>query len=220
MATNHPSKQELREDRFVEWILETAEYVRARSQVFTAGAVGVVVLIAGLAYFNKSQADARLEAAALLGEAMIADDNNQADESIRLAEQLLKEYAGTPSAAQGVLFLANRYFAQGRYGEAQKFYERYLSDYGDVDVLAFAARNGLASCAEAQGDYRQAASKFQDAAAASGGNTQGSLALLEAARCYGLAGDTASQKGILTQITKEFSDSPAAVRAREELAML
>lgn len=220
MADKPHTKQELREDHFVEWILETVEYVRAKSQVFIAGAVGVVVLIGAIAYYNKSQADSRLEAAALLGEAMIADDNNQGDEATRMAEQLLKEYTGTPSAAQATLFLANHYYAQGRYGEAQKLYDRYLSDYGDVDVLAFAARNGLASCAEAQGDYRQAAAKFQEAATASGSNTGGSLALLEAARCYGLAGDAANQKGILTQITRDFSDSPAAARAREELAML
>jgi TolA-binding protein len=150
---------------------------------------------------------------------MIADDNNQTDEGVRLAEQVLKDHTGTPAAAQAVLFLANRYYAQGRFGDSQKFYERYLSDYGDVDVLVFAARNGLASCAEAQGDYRQAAAKFQEAAT-SGSNNQGVLALLEAARCYGLAGDTASQKGILSQITRDFSESPAAARAREELSML
>jgi TolA-binding protein len=220
MADKHPSKQELREDRFVEWVLETADFVRTRSQQFIAAVAAVVLVIAGVTYYNKAQTDARMEAAALLGEAQIADDNNQTDEAIRLAEQVLKDYAGTPGAAQATLFLANRYYAQGRYGESQKLYERYLSDYGDQDVLAFAARSGLASCAEAQGEYRQAAAKFQEAATASGGNTQGALALLEAARCYGLAGDTASQKGVLSQIAREFSDSPAAARAREELAML
>lgn len=219
MADNHPSKQELKDDQFVDWILEAVDFVRARSQHFIAGALGVVLVIAGVAYYNKAQADARIEAAALFGEAMIADDNNQTDEGIKLAEQVLKDYAGTPSTAQAMLFLANRYYAQGRYGESQKLYERYLSDYGDVDVLIFAARTGLASCVEAQGDYRQAAAKFQEAAIA-GGNTQGVLALLEAARCYGLAGDTASQKGLLNQITRDFSESPAAVRAREELSML
>lgn len=220
MADKPHSKQELKEDHFVEWILEAADYVRARSQQFIAGGLVVVALIGAVAWYNKTQADSRTEAAALLGEAMIADDNNQTDEGIRLAEQVLKDHTGTPAAAQAMLFLANRYYALGRYGDSQKFYERYLSDYGDVDVLAFAARNGLASCAEAQGDYQQAAAKFQEAATASGSNTQGVLALLEAARCYGLAGDTASQEGILNQITRDFSESPAAARAREELSML
>lgn len=220
MADNHPSKQELKEDHFVDWILDGVDFVRARSQQFLTAAAAVVLVIAGIAYYNKTQADARVEAAAILGEAMIADDNNQADEAIRLGERILKDFAGTPAAAQATLFLANRYYAQGRYGESQQLYQRYLSDYGDLDVLAFAARAGLASCIEAQGDYRQAASKFQEAATGSGGNTQGAVALLEAARCFGLAGDTASQKGILDQITREYSESPAAARAREELAML
>ncbi|MCC7261542.1 MAG: tetratricopeptide repeat protein [Candidatus Latescibacteria bacterium] len=220
MADNHLSKQEMKEDHFVEWILEGVDFVRARSQQFITAAVAVVVVVAGIAYYNRTQADARVDAAAILGEAMIADDNNQTDEAIRLGERVLKDFAGTPSAAQATLFLANRYYAQGRYGEAQKLYEGYLSDYGDVDVLAFAARAGLASCAEAQGDYRQAAAKFQEAATASGSSTQGAIALLEAARCFGLAGDPASQKAILTQINRDYSESPAAARARDELAML
>ena len=220
MADNHPSKQELKDDQFVDWILEAADFVRAKSQQFLSGAVGVVLVIAGIAYYNKTQADARVEAAGLFGEAMIKDDDGRTEEAIQMGEKVLKEYAGTPAAAQATLFLANRHYALGRYGEAQKLYERYLSDYGEVDVLAFAARNGLASCAEAQGDYRQAAAKFQEAATGSGGNTQGAVALLEAARCFGLAGDTVSQKGILNQITRDFSESPAAARAREELSML
>ncbi len=220
MADNHPSKQELREDHFVEWILDGVDYVRARSQQFITAGAALVLVVAGIAYYNKTQADSRVEAADMLGEAMIADDNSQTDEAIRLGERILKDHAGTPAAAQAVLFLANRYFAQGRYGESQKLYEGYLSDYGDLDVLAFAARTGLASCAEAQGDYRQAAAKFQEAATGSGGDTQGAVALLEAARCFGLAGDSASQKGILNQITRDYNESPAAARAREILAML
>lgn len=220
MADNHPNKQELREDRFVEWILDAADYVRAHSQQFITGGAVVVLVVAGAAYYNMTQADTRVEATALLSEAMIADDNSQAAEAIAKAEQVVKEFSGTPAAAQATLFLANRYYAQSRYAEAQQYYERYLGDYGDLDVLAFAARTGLASCAEAQGDYREAASRFQEAAIGNGGNTQGAVALLEAARCFGLAGDTASQKGVLDQIAREFSESPAAARAREELAML
>lgn len=220
MADTHPSKQELKEDHFVDWILECVDFVRARTQQFLTGAVAVVVVIAAIAYYNKSQADARVEAAAVLAEAMIADDNNQPDDAIRLGERVLKDFPGTPSAAQATLFLANRYYAQARYGEAQKLYERYLSDYGDVDVLAFAARTGLASCAEAQGDFRQAAAKFQEAAGAGSGSTEAAIALLEAARCFGLAGEVANQKNILTQVTRDFNESPAAARAREELAML
>lgn len=218
--TKAPTKKELREDRFVEWVLEAVDYVRSKSQYFTAGAIAVVVGIAGIAYFQKSQEESRAKAAALLGEAMIADDNGQAHEVMRLCEELVGKYSGTPAAAQGTVFLANRYFAQGRYAEAQKLYQSYLADYEALDVLVFAAWNGLAACAEAQGDYQQAAGKYQEYAAGHPGTIQAAMALMEAARCYGLAGDVANQQKTLARVTAEFADSPVAARAREALTML
>jgi len=220
MPEKAPSKHELREDRFVEWVIEAAEYVRSRSQHFIAGAIAVAVALAAGAYFQRSQEESRAAAAALLGEAMIADDNNQADETLRLCERLLGEYSGTPAAAQATLVLANRYFVRGRYPEAQKLYQAYLSDYGDLDVLVFAAWNGLAACAEAQGNFPQAAAKYQEYAASHPGTTQAAMALMEAARCQGMAGDEASQKSTLARVAGEFADSPVAARAREALAML
>jgi tetratricopeptide (TPR) repeat protein len=214
------TKEELKEDRFVEWIMSAAEFVRKKSQLVVAAGIFVVIVVLSINFIISSQKEARIEASALLGDAIVADGNRQDDEVIRLCELLVAEYAGTPAAAQGTLLLANRYFARGRFVDAQELYQSYLDDYEPLDVLVFAAWSGVAACLEAEGEFQSAARLYQEYAENHSATMQASLALFEAARCYGSIGDVANQKEILVRITKDFSESPVARRAKDLAAML
>ena len=214
------TKEELKEDRFVEWIMSAAEFVRKKSQLVVAAGIFVVIVVLSINFIISSQKEARIEASALLGDAIVADGNRQDDEVIRLCELLVAEYAGTPAAAQGTLLLANRYFARGRFVDAQELYQSYLDDYEPLDVLVFAAWSGVAACLEAEGEFQSAARLYQEYAEDHSATMQASLALFEAARCYGSIGDVANQKEILVRITKDFSESPVARRAKDLAAML
>jgi tetratricopeptide (TPR) repeat protein len=214
------SKEELKEDRVVEWIMAAAEFVREKRQVVVGAGIAAIIVILLINFIISSQKEARVEASALLGDVIVAEGNGQDDEVIRLCEQLIGKYSGTPAAAQGLLLLANRFFALGRYEDAQKLYQSYLDEYEPLDVLVFAAWSGVAASLEAEGQFQNAAKKYQEYADAYSTTMQASLALFEAARCYGSIGDLATQKDILTRITKEFSDSPVAARARDLAGML
>jgi tetratricopeptide (TPR) repeat protein len=213
------TKSELREDEFVEWIMQAADYVRARARIFVGAAGGAVALVLALNYFIDSQEQAKREAAALLGDMLMAEQTGQLSEAIRLGENLVQAFAGTPAAAQGVIALANHYYGQGRYAEARQLYEKYLSDYGEVEVLSQAAHNGLAACLEAQGQFAEAARAYEAAAQRQPGTVEAALAQMEAARCYALAGDRQRQKVLLEQISRDFAPYPIAARAREEMDM-
>ena len=139
---------------------------------------------------------------------------------MQLNEQLLEEFEGTPAASKGILLLANRYYRQGRYADAQGLYQRYLNDDMALDVFEFAAWNGLAACMAAQGQLQQAAQKYQAYADAHNSAQASALALQQAARHLALAGDTDSQKRVLQRIVRDFSTSPVAAKAREDLGML
>ena len=218
--SSRPTKAELEEDRFLEWIVEAGEYVKERARIFVAGAAALLLLIIVINYVQASRETAKGEAAALLGRALIAEANGQMEEGLRLSEQLVDVYPGTPAAAQGLVLLGNRYFSQGRYAEAEKLYQTYLDEYGDVDVLEFSAWGGIAACYESRGDYRRAATKHLEYVANHEGSMQSALALMDAARCYRLAGDTEREKESLHRITSDYFDSPVASRARDQLNML
>ena len=214
------SKEELKEDRFVEWTMSAAEFIRKKIQLVAAAGIFVIILILSINFIISSQKEARVEASALLGDAIVADGNRQDDEVIRLCELLIAEYGGTPAAAQGTLLLANRYFALGRFADAQRLYQSYLDDYEPLDVLVFAAWSGVAACLEAEGEFQRAAELYREYAEAHAATMQASLALFESARCYGSIGDVANQKEILVRITKDFSESPVARRAKDLAGML
>jgi tetratricopeptide (TPR) repeat protein len=214
------SKEELREDEFIEWLMHAVDYVRDNVQNFAIGAIAVVAVILAVNFFIESQEKSKVEAAALLGDVVMAEQSGQISEAIRIADQLLATYAGTPSAAQGTILLGNLHFSQGRYADAQRYFEMYLAEYEPVDVLINASQSGLAACLEAQGQVAAAAKSYEDIAQRLPGSAQAALAIMNAARCYKLMGDSDKQRILLKSVRDEYSRFPIAARARTELEML
>ena len=213
------SKSELREDEFVEWIMQAVEYVKERANLFVSGALAVVVVIVAINYFIESQEANQLKAAALLGDVLMVEQGGEPTEAIRLAEELVASYAGTPAAAQGTVLLANLHYAQGRYAEARGYYQNYLANYEPVDILAYAAQSGLGACLEAEGQLVAAAQHYEAYAAQQAGTIREAMARMEAARIYGLAGDSDKQQALLEEVSRTFSQYPIAAQARAALAM-
>ena len=213
------SKSELREDEFVEWIMQAVEYVKERASLFVGGAVALIVVIMAINYFIESKEADQLKAAALLGDVLMVEQGGEPAEAIRLAEELVSSYAGTPAAAQGTVLLANLHYAQGRYAEARSYYQRYLDNYEPVDVLAYAAQSGLGACLEAEGQFLAAAQHYEAYAAQQAGTIREAMARMEAARIYGLAGDSDKQQALLEEVSRTFAQYPIAAQARAALAM-
>ena len=217
--SERPTRAELEEDRFVEWIMQAADFLKERMQFVIAAAAAVAVIVVLIGYLRSAEEEARLQASISFGQVLMADANGDVSQALEIAENLIREHRETPAAAQGVVYLANRYFQQGRLDEAQRLYETCLEDYGDVDVLVFAAWSGVAACIESQGQFAQAAEKYVQYADRYEGQ-QASLALMSAARCYALAGETAAQKKALRRIARDFARSPVVAKAREQLRRL
>ena len=212
------SKSELREDEFVEWIMEAIEYVKERARLFGGGAVAVIAVVMAINYFIESKEADRLKAAALLGDVLMVEQGGEPGEAIRLAEELVSSYAGTPAAAQGTVLLANLHYAQGRYVEARTYYQRYLDNYEPLDVLAYAAQSGLGACLEAEGQLLAAAQHYEAYATQQAGTIREAMAQMEAARIYGLAGESDKQQALLEEVSRTFAQYPIAAQARAELA--
>ena len=121
---NRPKKADLEEDRFVEWILHAVDFVKERAQLFISGAAALVVLVLAVTYINSARQSAQVEAASLLGEALIKDETGQLAESMRLLVRLHESYSGTPAAAQGTVMLGNRYFGSGSLCRSRKTVSR------------------------------------------------------------------------------------------------
>jgi tetratricopeptide (TPR) repeat protein len=218
--TKRPSKAELEEDEFLEWVLRSIEYLKARAQLFIGGAVAIVAVIAIASFMQTQRAEARERAAALLFEATVADRAGQTEQVLTIGQQLVDTFAGTPAAAQGMVLLGNRFYALGRYADAERLYRQYLDAHGDGEALTYAAVTGLAACREAKGDLAGAASDYLAYADGHPSSPPSALALMQAARCYGQLGDAAKRREILERVTQQHSQTPVAQRAREQLGLM
>lgn len=214
------SKEELREDEFVDWIMEAVDYVKERSQVFIVGFLGLVVVILLFNQSMESRDAAKVEAVALLGDVLMAEQGGQISEAIRLGEQLATSYSGTPAAGQGLVLLANMHYTEGRIAEARSYYRDYLEEYEPIDVIAYAAESGLASCLEAEGQLLEAGRYYEAYADREADTISAALALMEAARVYGTAGDGKKQRELLEAVSRDFAQYPVALQARTSLGML
>ena len=80
--TQKLSKEELQEDEFVEGAVRFVEYVQENAQAFIAGLAGIVV-VDSINYFIDAQEQSQADAAALLGDMLIAEQAGQKEEAIR-----------------------------------------------------------------------------------------------------------------------------------------
>ena len=218
--TQKLTKEELQEDEFVEGAVRLVEYVQENAQNFIAGLVGIVVVIMGVNYFIQTQEQSQTEAAALLGDMLIAEQAGQKEEAIRTGEQLQTTFAGTVASAQATVLLGNLHFNSGNYAEAERHFQKYLANYEPVDVLTLAASNGLAACLEAQGQVEQAALRYEEIAARNKGLASAGQAMMKAAWCYKQLGDRTRQRALLQLVIDEYARFPIAIRARAEIEML
>ncbi|MGC9035158.1 MAG: tetratricopeptide repeat protein [Verrucomicrobiia bacterium] len=132
-----------------------------KKKLIIAGVIILVVWIGGVTFVHlkrQREADASAALAALrpaLGESMVTPI--PAEKYMEIYEK----YRGTKAAPRALLLAATSLYQTGKYQDAQKTFERFLSEYPD-DAFAAQAALGVAACLEAQGKETEAASKYQE----------------------------------------------------------
>jgi len=132
-----------------------------KKKLIVAGVIILVVWIGGVTFVHfkrQRETDASAALAALrpsLGESMVTPI--PAEKYMEVYEK----YRGTKAAPRALLLAASSFFQNGKYQEAQKTFERFLSEYPDNTFAAQAAL-GIAASLEAQGKETEAASKYQE----------------------------------------------------------
>ena len=90
----------------------------------------------------------------------------------------------------------------------------------DGGLLEAAARAGLAACMEASGDYLGAAEAYLRTAERDDEQPQAPHYMMQAGRCFRLAGEVRRAAEIYEQIAREYPNSAEGDRARVERAIL
>jgi tetratricopeptide (TPR) repeat protein len=147
------------------------------------------------------------------------------DQSTQTLTDPLKEvadnYKGTQAAADAVFALAQLAMQENDWETALDYFERFEKDYGNLYLSGSAALMGHATTLENLERRDQAAVLYDKVATRKDAQFASEYALLNAARCWTLAGDTAAARDRYNRVIgMELASEEAKTRAKLDLAVL
>jgi tetratricopeptide (TPR) repeat protein len=216
----HITRQKIKEDKFITQTLQTADWVKRRQRPMILGSVALVVVAIMIMSLFAARRAAEREASILVLQAGYLIEMVDLS-GARLQLSLARErYGGTRSAGRATFMLAQLLFQEGAVDSSRSLYQEYLDDYGHDDILRGAAEAGLAACLEESGDFLAAAEAYQDTAEKNRDQPSAAHYLMQAGRCYRLAGDLSQAVALYQRIADEYPNNAEADRARIEKALL
>lgn len=198
------SKQEMKEDKFTTFMLLAKEYVVDNWTFFAAGVAAVVILVAGMSLLDSSRSEQNRQADVIYERAMGEIVGRSYQMAVVDFKMILDEYGSSRRASLAAFNLANAYFQQRNYSEAQAAFQNYLDNYDGDEYYTTSALSGVASCLQASGDLVGAADKYREAAEKYDDFKLSGDFYLRALKCYVKAGKLESAKVMLAKIEKNY----------------
>lgn len=180
--------------------------------------VGVLVLgIAG--YYWKTGQDRRENSAAeKLAQANELFWRADYDRSRQIAQEVSKQYSGTPSGTDALRIAGDNAYWRGNWKEAIADYKAYLKS-NNSGLIANTVKRSLAYSLDSDGQYAEAASLYTSLVGVFERESSGEL-LFAAGRCQLALKKPDEAKALFQRIVDEFPDSSFQLQARIELGKL
>lgn len=209
------TKKELKEDRLITTYVKATNYVSEHKKLIMGliGGIVGIVLIALIVYSSRKE---RSELATVaLGNIVGAYDqgvyqiaiDGVPSRNLMGLKQIIEEYGGTRAGEQATFYLANCYFFLKDYDNAMKYYEEYG---GSDELLKASSFAGIAAVNEVKGQYKEAASYYEEAASEVKDNLTTPGYLCSAARNYALAGEKEKALELYEKVKKDYPKSDHA----------
>ncbi|MBN2093680.1 tetratricopeptide repeat protein [candidate division KSB1 bacterium] len=201
------ARKKVKEDKLVTTYLKIMDYYEMYQKYILGGVAAIIVIILLVVMVSSNRREAEIKASGELAAARMQLSNMNLDAAADSLEKLVTRYDGTNSAGVGSFYLANTYFLQKKTELAQKYFEEYLSDYASDPMLSSSALAGLAACHEEKKDYKKAAELYEDAVEKYPSVFNAAEKLMNAARCYNLAGNKENAKRIYQKVIDKYANS-------------
>jgi TolA-binding protein len=211
------TRDQIKEDKFMTFAAKASDYYNRNSRnILAAAGIIVVLIIVGVFYFN-SRAQAEKDASFDLTMAKLEMGQGSFDAAIEKLVLLIDNYGGTQSAGDALFFLANARLAQQDWLAARNAFQDYRDHYGKDPMLTAGAITGIGFTLEQEGKFAEAAQNYWNAATKYPKEFNAPQYLLDAGRCYRLAGDDAHAAQAYDLILEHYQDSPQSRIAKDEL---
>lgn len=157
MAGPKVKRRDLKEDKVYVTMAGIGEFFVRHRFKFALGALGLLVAFALAYYWNLRSERLASEASLALYKANKIED--QAGELEALAK-VYQDYAGTPSAAMARYERANLLYEQGKYEEALKAFQEFVTR-DPKHPAASAAMEAMGYCYESLDRWKEAANEYE-----------------------------------------------------------
>jgi len=200
------TKREIKEDPLVTAYVRVQKFLQKHGKTINIGLAAVILLGGYIIIDSKNKKDNAMRAEKEIVTAEQIYFSKDYDSAINALIPIADKYKGTPAAGRAIFYIANAHYEKKNYSEAQKYYQQYLNDYGQIDYFKYSSLAGIAACLENEKQYEEAANMYKKAATASVENFCSPFYLSNAARCFVMAGQTEKGRTTYQGILDEYPD--------------
>jgi tetratricopeptide (TPR) repeat protein len=214
------TKHDLKEDKFVKTTLQVKSYIDENYRQVVSVVLGIFAVIVIIIVYGQLKEQTSQEAKAELGIAQVEYSNNNLDKASERLLNLIEEYGSTSEGQQGMLILANIYYQQKKYSDAELYFQEFIDSYSGSNILLSSGYAGLAACKEIDNDFSRAAELYEKAANIAPEFIESDNYLYLSGICYKKAGETDRAVEIFQKITEDSEKNQRARDAESQLVLL
>jgi TolA-binding protein len=211
------TRQQIKEDKLITFTAKASDFYDRHSRNILAGTGILVILVVVVGFFINSRAQAEKAATFDLTLAKVEIGQKNYDSAAQKLSDVVENYKGTRAAGDALFFLGNVHVDQGKYEQARGEFQKYLNRYGNDPQFASSAIAGLGFVDEQEKQYREAAGKYLEAANKYPQEYNAPQYLLNAGRCFALAGDISRAKEMYKMILDTYPESDLKQKAEDEM---
>jgi len=210
------TKKEMRKDPLLIFIAQSQDFLRAEWIKIVSTVLVIILVVTAAAFFIKGRRNSEINAY----DAALTALQNNAPEATDLLKTIVDRYGGSHYAADALLRLGNQYFRQKEYDTSEKYFRQYIDKYAGDPLSDFNAYRGLGVVLEEKGDYRKAASTYEEFVSRHKNSPFSTMMHNSAAKAYWLAGDKESARRYFSIVAEQPKDSEEKQEAMYYLEML
>lgn len=200
-------------------MLDRASALWERYGRIILGVVVALMVVGAVAYFTfRSNETQEAAASEKLAQANALFWQGDYDRSKAIADEVAKQYGGTPSGIDALRISGDDAYWRGSWKEAVTQYKAYLAKSGS-GLMGNVVRRSLAYAYESDRQPAEAAKLYDGLVGAFDRESSGEF-LAAAARCHEALGNRAEAVKRLQRLIDEFGETSYANRARLKLAEL
>ena len=213
-------RHDIKEDKFVKFTLQAKGYFDENYQTIMRAAIGLGIVAVIVVFYIFNTRETNREANSQLGIAEIEFANGNLSKASERLIKLIDEYDGTDAANQGMFLLADIYYQQKKYADARVYFERFVNKYSGSNILLASGYAGLASCAEVDGEYLNAAELYERAADLAPDFIESDNYYYSSGLCYKNANEIEKARSIFKYLASDAKTSARINDAEIQLVLL